>query len=111
MWWAVARELWQLYGACVPNGIGAVVFPSIRSLFSKSAGPERQGAMLSAVSSLEALSSVVAPALFGPLFAQTVADFPQCSWLVMAGLCAISGLLLSYQLCTRAPAAPAKPLV
>lgn len=67
---AVASAGWMLYAAIVLTALGAVANPAVRALLSTRAGPDRQGRMMGAISSVEGLVAIVTPFLASMLFAR-----------------------------------------
>jgi DHA1 family tetracycline resistance protein-like MFS transporter len=50
------------------QGLGALTGPALRSMLSARAGPERQGAMMGALSAVEGLTAIVSPVVAAALF-------------------------------------------
>ncbi len=59
--------IWFFVGIGV-QGLGALTGPALRSMLSGRAGPERQGAMMGALSAVEGLTAIVSPVVAAALF-------------------------------------------
>lgn len=81
--WGLATQGWMMFVVIVANILGAAVAASLQGLVSAAADERTQGQTLGAVSSLNSLMAVVAPALAAPLMA-TVAHLPRDDWRVGA---------------------------
>ena len=79
--WGLATQGWVMYVVIVANVLGAAVAASLQGLVSAAADERSQGQTLGAVSSLNSLMAVVAPALAAPLMA-TVSHLPASDWRV-----------------------------
>ena len=77
--WGLATQGWMMYVVIVANVLGAAVAASLQGLVSAAADERTQGQTLGAVSSLNSLMAVVAPALAAPLMA-TVSHLPASDW-------------------------------
>ncbi len=77
--WGLATQGWVMYVVIVANILGAAVAASLQGLVSAAADERTQGQTLGAVSSLNSLMAVVAPALAAPLMA-TVSHLPASDW-------------------------------
>ena len=65
---ALAPVGWVIFVAIVLGGLGQVANPSLRSLISNHAGPDRQGRTMGALSAVEGMTSIVAPWVAGLVF-------------------------------------------
>jgi MFS transporter, DHA1 family, tetracycline resistance protein len=79
--WGLATQGWMMYVIIAFNILGAAVAASLQGLVSAAADERTQGQTMGAVSSLNSLMAVVAPALAAPLMA-TVAHLPPTDWRV-----------------------------
>ncbi len=79
--WGLATQGWMMFVIIAFNILGAAVAASLQGLVSAAADERTQGQTLGAVSSLNSLMAVVAPALAAPLMA-TVAHLPPSDWRV-----------------------------
>jgi DHA1 family tetracycline resistance protein-like MFS transporter len=91
---------WMMYVVIVGNLLGFTVQASMQSIISGAADASRQGQTMGAVSSLNSLMAVLAPALGAPLLA-TVSHLPRGDWRIGAPfyLCAVlqgAALLLAW---------------
>jgi MFS transporter, DHA1 family, tetracycline resistance protein len=81
--WGAATEGWMLYAVIFVNVLGVTVTASIQSIISSAAGADSQGRTLGAVSSLNSLMAVVAPAIGAPLLG-LVSHLPMGDWRIGA---------------------------
>ena len=79
--WGLATQGWVMVVVIFANVLGAAVAASLQGLVSAAADERSQGQTLGAVSSLNSLMAVVAPALAAPLMA-TVSHLPASDWRV-----------------------------
>lgn len=86
-------------------------FGFLRSQFSKSVGAGDQGLILSAIASLEIVTSIVASLVVGTTFSVTDKWFPGLIFLVFAGVFVAGGLLLLATPWDNKAAAEAVPLL
>jgi MFS transporter, DHA1 family, tetracycline resistance protein len=77
--YGAAPEGWMMYAIIVLNFLGFTVAASFQSIISSAAGPDMQGQTMGAVSSLNSLTSVIAPLLGPPLLAM-VSHLPPGDW-------------------------------
>ncbi len=66
--WAFATRGWMIYVAIALQAFGAVAQPSVRAILSAAAGPERQGRMMGALSTVEGLTAIASPVAASFLF-------------------------------------------
>ena len=100
--YAFAPSPWIMLAGIPVLACGALASPSVQSLLSASAGPQRQGEIQGALSSLQGLALVVGPLVMGSLFAVTTRPhhalhFPGAPFLLAALVClgavvALSGI-------------------
>jgi MFS family permease len=65
----LAAELWQVWAALVPFGIGVGLFnPSVSSMVSKAASADERGAVMGKYQSSSAMGRVVGPMICGPVY-------------------------------------------
>lgn len=69
--YALTTASWQLYVLAVASTIGGIYFPPIRASISAAFGPAHYGAALSAIGTIQQLTSVVAPPAFAQLWKAT----------------------------------------
>jgi DHA1 family tetracycline resistance protein-like MFS transporter len=98
--YGAATEGWMMYVVIVCNLLGFTVAASMQSIISGAADASTQGQTMGAVSSLNSLMAVLAPALGAPLLA-TVSHLPRGDWRIGAPfyLCAVlqgTALLLAW---------------
>ena len=77
--WGAASEGWMMYAVIFVNVFGFTVTSCIQSIMSSAAGAHNQGQTMGAVSSLNSLAAVIAPALGAPLLS-LVSHLPQGDW-------------------------------
>ena len=83
VFWGLATEPWMMYAVIAANVLGAAVSASLQGLVSAAADERTQGQTLGAVSSLNSLMAVIAPAFAAPLMA-TVSHLPRTDWRIGA---------------------------
>lgn len=90
LFWGLATEPWMMYAVIAANVLGAAVSASLQGLVSAAADERTQGQTLGAVSSLNSLMAVIAPAFAAPLMA-TVSHLPRTDWRIGAPMffCAV----------------------
>ncbi len=81
--WGAATQGWMMYAVIVGNVLGYMVTASMQSIISGAADASNQGQTLGAVSSLNSLMAVVAPAIGAPLLG-LVSHLPQGDWRIGA---------------------------
>ena len=81
--WGLATQTWMMFVVIAVNVLGSAVAASLQSLVSSAASDREQGSTMGAVSSLNSLMAVVAPALAGPLL-MVVSDLPKTDWRIGA---------------------------
>ena len=81
--WGAATQGWMMYAIIVFNLFGTTVTATVNSMISGSAPAEEQGRTMGAVSSLNSLTAVIAPALGAPLLA-LVSHLPRGDWRIGA---------------------------
>jgi MFS transporter, DHA1 family, tetracycline resistance protein len=79
--WGLATQGWVMFVVIAFNVLGSAVAASLQGLVSAAADERTQGQTLGAVSSLNSLMAVVAPALAAPLMGM-VAHLPASDWRV-----------------------------
>jgi MFS transporter, DHA1 family, tetracycline resistance protein len=116
--WGLATQPWMVYAVIAANVLGAAVAASLQGLVSAAADARTQGQTLGAVSSLNSLAAVVAPAIAAPLMA-TVSHLPRTDWRIGAPMFFCAALqtlalmlaLVHFHRQARKPAvAPSNPL-
>ena len=98
--WGAATEGWMMYAVVFANLLGFTVTASINSIVSSAADARSQGQTLGAVSSLNSLTAVIAPAIGAPLLGM-VSHLPKGHWgigapLYFAAALQALALLLAY---------------
>jgi len=83
--WGAATEGWMMFAIIFLNVLGAAVAAPVQSLISGAADARIQGRTLGAVSSLNSLAAVVAPAIGAPLLG-LVSHLPAGDWRIGAPL-------------------------
>jgi len=81
--WGAATQGWMMYAVIVGNVLGYMVAASLQSIISGAADASNQGQTLGAVSSLNSLMAVVAPAIGAPLLGM-VSHLPRGDWRIGA---------------------------
>jgi len=77
----LAWQSWMVFvGICI-QAFGGLANPSVRAMVSMRAGPERQGRVMGALSSVEGVTAIISPVVAAVLFrsfagAQALADLP-----------------------------------
>lgn len=89
--WGAASEGWMMYAVIFANLLGFTVTASIQSIVSGAADARNQGQAMGAVSSLNSLTAVIAPAIGAPLLGM-VSHLPKGDWGIGAPLYFASGL-------------------
>ncbi len=96
--WGLATQTWMMYAVIFANVLGGAVAASLQGLVSGAAGEREQGQTLGAVSSLNSLMAVIAPALVTPLLG-AVSHLDRADWRLGAPFffCALcQGLALCF---------------
>lgn len=98
--WGAASEGWMMYAVIFANLLGFTVTASIQSIVSGAADARGQGQAMGAVSSLNSLTAVIAPAIGAPLLGM-VSHLPKGDWgigapLYFAAALQASALLLAW---------------
>ncbi len=81
--WGAISHGWMMYVVIVLNVLGVTVAASIQSIISGAADATTQGRTMGAVSSLQSLMAVIAPAVTAPLLG-SVSHFPEGDWRIGA---------------------------
>jgi DHA1 family tetracycline resistance protein-like MFS transporter len=81
--WGAASEGWMIFAVIFCNVFGFTVAASIQSIISGAADARNQGQAMGAVSSLNSLMAVVAPAFGAPILVM-VSHFPRGDWRIGA---------------------------
>jgi DHA1 family tetracycline resistance protein-like MFS transporter len=77
--WGAATQSWMMFAIIFANLLGATVSSTMQSIISGAADEKSQGTTLGAVSGLNSLMAVVAPAIGAPLLA-VVSHLPPGDW-------------------------------
>ena len=77
--WGAATQSWMMFAIIFANLLGATVTATIQSIISGAADASSQGKTLGAVSGLNSLMAVIAPAIGAPLLTM-VSHLPQGDW-------------------------------
>ena len=77
--WGAATQSWMMFAIIFVNVLGATVGAAIQSIISSAADASSQGKTLGAVSGLNSLMAVIAPAIGAPLLTM-VSHLPQGDW-------------------------------
>ena len=91
--YALSSEGWMLYGWIAVFALLGLIMPAMNAIMSKEVGPTEQGELQGAVTSVAALTSIVAPVAMSYLFAYFTGSsapiyFPGASF-VAASLCLV----------------------
>ncbi len=81
--WGAATEGWMMYAVIFGNVLGYAVAASLQSIVSGAADETNQGHTMGAVSSLNSLMAVIAPAIGAPLLG-LVSHLPHGDWRIGA---------------------------
>ena len=81
--WGAATQSWMMFAIIFANLLGATVSSTIQSIISGAADEKSQGKTLGAVSGLNSLMAVAAPAIGAPLLTM-VSHLPQGDWRIGA---------------------------
>jgi len=81
--YGAASEAWMMFAIICANLLGTTVSASIQSIISGAAGAKEQGQTMGAVSSINSLMAVIAPALGAPLL-MMVSHLPKGDWRIGA---------------------------
>lgn len=100
--YAFMTKAWMLVPTLIVGGLQGIAMPSINSLMSKQLGPERQGELQGAISSMMGLSAILGPLALTETMARfsgptARAQFPGAAFLLAALLAALSLVLLLVQ--------------
>ncbi len=77
--WGAATHSWMMFAIIFANLLGATVSSTMQSIISSAADEKSQGRTLGAVSGLNSLMAVIAPAIGAPLLA-VVSHLPPGDW-------------------------------
>lgn len=99
--WGLATEGWMMFAVIFINIFGMTVTASIQSIISGAADAHQQGKTMGAVSALNSLMAVIAPAVGAPLLG-LVSHLPHGDWRIGAPFyfCAVlqaTALALAYR--------------
>jgi DHA1 family tetracycline resistance protein-like MFS transporter len=81
--WGAATQSWMMFAIIFVNLLGATVTATFQSIISSAADAHSQGKTLGAVSGLNSLMAVIAPAIGAPLLTM-VSHLPQGDWRIGA---------------------------
>jgi DHA1 family tetracycline resistance protein-like MFS transporter len=81
--WGAATQSWMMFAIIFANLLGATVSSTMQSIISSAADEKSQGKTLGAVSGLNSLMAVAAPAIGAPLLTM-VSHLPQGDWRIGA---------------------------
>ena len=81
--WGAATQSWMMFVIIFANLLGATVSSTMQSIISSAADEKSQGRTLGAVSGLNSLMAVIAPAIGAPLLA-VVSHLPPGDWRIGA---------------------------
>ncbi len=81
--YGAASETWMMFAIIFLNLLGTTVAASIQSIISSAADAKEQGQTMGAVSSINSLMAVIAPALGAPLLVM-VSHLPKGDWRIGA---------------------------
>ncbi len=77
--WGAATQSWMMFAIIFANLLGATVSATFQSIISSAADEKSQGQTLGAVSGINSLMAVIAPAIGAPLLTM-VSHLPQGDW-------------------------------
>ncbi len=81
--WGAATQSWMMFAIIFVNLLGATVAAAMQSIISSAADAQSQGKTLGAVSGLNSLMAVIAPAIGAPLLT-LVSHLPKGDWRIGA---------------------------
>ena len=87
---AFATRGWMIYVAVAFQALGNLANPAVRSLISQAAGPQRQGQVMGALSSVEGLTAIASPIVAATLFTHFAGPH---AWAELPGLPFLVGAL------------------
>lgn len=79
--YGLATEGWMMYAIIVGNFVSFAAGPALQGIVSNAVGPSEQGVTMGALSSINSIMFVLAPAIGTPLLAQ-VSQLPPSDWRV-----------------------------
>lgn len=79
--YGLATQGWMMYAIIVANFVSFAAGPALQGIVSNAVGPREQGVTMGALSSLNSIMFVVAPAIGAPLLA-VVSHLPPSDWRV-----------------------------
>jgi DHA1 family tetracycline resistance protein-like MFS transporter len=91
-------ELWQVWAALVPFGIGVGLFnPTVSSMVSKAASANERGAIMGRYQSSSAMGRVIGPVICGPVYSgiALAAPFTLGAVLMLPVVLALGGVRLA----------------
>jgi len=94
----LAMELWQVWAALVPFGIGVGLFnPTVSSMVSKAASANERGAVMGRYQSSSAMGRVIGPVICGPVYSgiALAAPFTLGAVLMLPVVMALGGFRLA----------------
>ena len=98
--YSLASLPWIMLAGIPVLALGALAGPPVQAMLSVTAGPQRQGEIQGALSSLQGLMLVVGPLVMGTLFAQATRPrhalhFPGAPFLLASLICLSAALVLA----------------
>jgi MFS transporter, DHA1 family, tetracycline resistance protein len=72
--YGLATRGWMVYGMIVFGALAGVGMPAAQSLITRTVGPDEQGAVQGAMSSLQNLAQIVGPLTIGSIFAYFISE-------------------------------------
>jgi DHA1 family tetracycline resistance protein-like MFS transporter len=81
--YGLASQGWMMYAIIVGNFVSFAAGPALQGIVSNAVGPREQGVTMGALTSINSIMFVVAPAIGTPLLAQ-VSHLPPADWRVGA---------------------------
>ncbi|MBV8094156.1 MAG: TCR/Tet family MFS transporter [Acetobacteraceae bacterium] len=100
-----ATRGWMMYPGIVVQALGAVANPAMRALISIRAGPDRQGEIQGALSSVEGVTAIISPVVASSLFGAFSAPGAR-PYMPGAGFYAAAALYLAALGCVRGVSLP-----
>lgn len=109
--YGLATQSWMMYALIVLSGPAAVAGPAIQGLVSRQVGPDQQGAVQGAMTSLNSAMGILGPLAANSLFAYTTSpqapvQMPSSPFFLAAACLAIGTLIVGWQLNRKPEAAP-----
>ncbi len=87
-------------------GLWGLASPASQSLMSRRVGPDEQGQLQGANTSLQSIANIIGPSIFAGTFAYFLKDTPSAAWLLAAAFLAAAAIVASLTTRPRPGAVP-----